>query len=101
MGGYKESVRLWKRESFRTYISEEKRKHDLKIIEENIKKLIEKRETLQPETYTYSQGNTVKKLKTLLPWENMKPYVKEFNRKQPNTKTTTSLLRFFSELLSH
>ena len=101
MSGYKESVRLWKHESFRTYISEEKKKHDLQLIENDIKKLMEKRDALQCETYTYKQGNTVKKLKTLLPWENMKPYNKEFNKKQPNAKTSASVLRFLSELLSH
>lgn len=101
MTGYREGVRLWKHESFRIYISEEKRKHDLKIIEDEIQKLIEKRDALQCETYTYKEGNTVKKLKILLPWENIKPYVKEFNKKQPNVKTSASVLRFFSELLSH
>lgn len=103
MSGYKESVKLWKQKSFRTYISDEKKKYDLNKIEDEIQKLVCIRNVIESETdtiYTHDQGNTVKKLKSLLPWEDMKPFVKVYNKKYPNNKTSGSIIRFFNELLS-
>lgn len=102
MTGYKESVRLWKHETFRSYISDEKKKYELEQIETTIQNLIKQKDEIQSNThiYAYNEGNTKSKLKRLLPWKNMKPFVKEFKTKKHDKKTSMSILRFINELLS-
>lgn len=101
MDGFKESVKLWKHESFRKFMADKKKEYQIQEINADIAKLIERRDSITAENFRYEQGNNTKKLKKLLPWNNIKPFLKEYKVQYPEKKRKAgSIIRFCSELLS-
>ena len=102
MYGFQECKKLWKQETFREFVAEKKKDHDIEKYNIEISILTELRDQLVCEKFDVKQGDSVKSLKKILPWSNMKPIVNEYKKKFPEKKSkSSSIIRFFTEFLSN